>query len=533
MHAAAASDVGRVRSGNEDAFICDAERGIFAVIDGVGGHAGGEVAAAIARRELELRLRRETGTVEDRLREAIAAANASILEEAARTPALSRMACVLTAAVVTPHHVVAGHVGDTRLYKVGPRGMRKLTHDHSPVGLLEDSGQVTEEDAMRHPDRNQVFREVGTAPRQPTDHDFIEIVTEDVGPDDALLLCSDGLTDLVPAAEIERIVRRHGSDPPRAVGELVRAANAAGGKDNVTAIVAAGAAFGRAAGAADAAERPAAAGGASAEHSPAPRSWPWAAVTVLGFLGFLAFAWWWSGGMGALEPGRLSIGGAPRVLRVSPAPGADFTSIRAAIDAARPGDTVAVAPGVYAESLELREGVILQSDMRRGATLRRPGGFDGAWTAISARGVRDGLVSGFVIEGSDASPLQYGVYVTDGRVEIDDMEISGAQGAAVQMSGSATALLRSSHIHDNPGAAVVVESRSTPEILHNVMERNGRGTPPRAAIDIRPGARAAIAGNIIRGSAVGVAGLSAADHARVLRDNAVQTVDSGAREGES
>ena len=169
LQAAGASDTGRVRTGNEDAFICDPGRGIFAVIDGVGGHAGGEVAAAIARRELELRLRRETGTIEDRLREAVASANASILAEAVRVPELTRMACVLTAAVLSGDRVVAAHVGDTRLYTLGRRGLRKLTRDHSPVGLLEDAGQISEDEAMRHPDRNQVFREVGTSPHQPTE----------------------------------------------------------------------------------------------------------------------------------------------------------------------------------------------------------------------------------------------------------------------------------------------------------------------------------------------------------------------------
>src|SRR5690606_1817187 len=94
-----------------------------------------------------------------------------------RVPALAQMACVLTVAVVSQDTVVVGHVGDTRLYKLGPGGMRKLTHDHSPVGQLEDRGHLREEEAMRHPDRNQVFREVGTQPRQPTDPEFIEIAT--------------------------------------------------------------------------------------------------------------------------------------------------------------------------------------------------------------------------------------------------------------------------------------------------------------------------------------------------------------------
>src|SRR4030095_7539964 len=139
-------------------------------------------------------------------------------------PALCVMACVLTIALPSGEQLVIGHVGDTRLYKIGPTGIRKLTHDHSPVGQLEDGGQLDEDEAMRHPERNQVFREVGTRPHQPTDHDFIEVLTDRFGVEDDILLCSHGLSDLITSGEIERIVRRV-ADPALAVPELLAAAN--------------------------------------------------------------------------------------------------------------------------------------------------------------------------------------------------------------------------------------------------------------------------------------------------------------------
>lgn len=530
LHASAASDVGRVRATNEDTFICDAERGIFAVIDGMGGHAGGEVAAAIARRELELRLRRETGTLDDRIREAIAAANASILAEAARVPALTHMACVLTAAVVTPRHVVVGHVGDTRLYKMGPSGLHKLTHDHSPVGLLEDAGELSEEDAMHHPERNQVFREVGTSPRQPTDADFIEVITAPLAADEAILLCSDGLTDLVPARTIEALVREHAADPFRAASELVREANEAGGRDNVTAVIAARPLFAdamrsraRTGGAGPAGERhdgsTAAAMPARPTASPA-RSWPWALAAFVAVLGFLAVAWWATGGMVRMP----SVGGlvtAPRILRVSPGAG-EFASIGAALAASQPGDTIEVAPGTYAEQIALREAVAIRSRPRRSAILRRPPALAGPWTAVSATALRSGSISGFVIAGSADAPLDYGVSASGANVEIDDLEISGARLAAVRITGGSAVLLRSSDLHDNEGAAVVIDGSSMPEVLHNVIAGGPSGGG--ALVQVHGGARAMIAGNVIDShGGPGVTGLSSGELAQLVKENVVRT----------
>jgi serine/threonine protein phosphatase PrpC len=541
--AAAASDVGRMRRGNEDAFICEPERGIFAVIDGVGGHAGGAVAAGIARSALELRLRRETGTVEDRLREAIAAANASILEEAGRVPALQRMACVLTAAVVTPGHVVAGHVGDTRLYKIDAFGFRKLTHDHSPVGILEDGGQLQELEAMHHPDRNQVFREVGTTPRQPTEEQFIETVTEPFGADHALLLCSDGLTDQVPAGEIEAIIRRNGADLDRSVQELVTAANRAGGKDNVTVLLVAHPLFG---------QRPAAPAldahphGTTSELRPPAqarsgddddarqddgrwwqRQWGWRGYVALASAIAVAVAsglWLAGGGMQELRL-RLALlqgAGSIRTLHVNTAGVAGtFPTIAQALAVARPGDVIEVAPGTYEVRIVMRSGVRLRAETRRGVVLQPPANAAGPWTAVSATAVRSGGLSGFSIQGSETAPLAVGISLVDADVEIDDVSIEGSRVAAVQFSRGSASRLRSSDLSGNRGPGIVVDGGSTPEILHNVVVRNGTTVPRRAGIALAgAGAGTVIEGNIIRDNGEpGIAGLTASEAANAAEVN--------------
>ena len=132
---ASRTDPGRVRTNNEDLPLMDAARGIFGVIDGVGGEAGGEVAAATARDVILQRLARPLGTPAERVREAIALANNEVYARAQESPALRGMACVVTLALVADGRVTIGHVGDTRLYKVRPDGVRKLTRDHSPVEI--------------------------------------------------------------------------------------------------------------------------------------------------------------------------------------------------------------------------------------------------------------------------------------------------------------------------------------------------------------------------------------------------------------
>ena len=239
LSAAARTHPGRVRLNNEDLPVLDAARGVFGVIDGIGGQAGGEVAAATARDVILQRLARPIGTAAERVREAIAIANNEIYRRAA---ALGRSSPAWAASSrsrsCADGRLTIGHVGDTRLYKIRPDGIRKLTRDHSPVGELEDAGELPEPEAMRHPRRHEVFRDIGTVYRDKDEQEFVDVIEEPLEPDAAILLCSDGLSDMLPAATIAHIVRQHAGSPERVVEALVAAANDAGGRDNITVVYA-------------------------------------------------------------------------------------------------------------------------------------------------------------------------------------------------------------------------------------------------------------------------------------------------------
>jgi serine/threonine protein phosphatase PrpC len=263
MNSGAATDTGFLRQCNEDRYWMDAAAGVFLVVDGVGGHPAGELAAEIAVREIQESLRgpktveREPKAAcehgpkaackeatEDRLRAAIVRANNRIFEMARLNDGARGMACVLTLALVEDGEVTIGHVGDSRLYLVWRGAMRKLTSDHSPVGEEEDAGELTELEAMSHPRRNEVYRDVGSRPRIANEDGFIEIRKCRFRPDAAILLCSDGVTDQLTSGRVREIIGRYDGDPERVAREIVQAANEAGGKDNATALFVAGPAFG-------------------------------------------------------------------------------------------------------------------------------------------------------------------------------------------------------------------------------------------------------------------------------------------------
>ena len=239
---AASSNQGFVRPNNEDRVYCDDARGLFLVVDGMGGHQAGEQAAEIAVERIKARLERQTGSVEQRLREAITLANNAIYETAQNNPGWKGMACVLTAAVIEDGQVTVGHVGDSRLYTIRSGTIEKITHDHSPVGEREDSGELTETEAMRHPRRNEVYRDVGSEQRTPDDDSFIEIFKFPFEPNGAFLICSDGLSDAISSERILDIVQTNAGDRRATVRDLIAAANQVG-KDNVSVVFVEGSAF--------------------------------------------------------------------------------------------------------------------------------------------------------------------------------------------------------------------------------------------------------------------------------------------------
>jgi serine/threonine protein phosphatase PrpC len=237
---AALSHPGLVRTENQDRSYIGDTLGIFLVVDGLGGHAAGEKAAETAVEVIIAELEASTGDPKQCVLSAIAAANNRIYELASENEDWRGMACVLTLAVMQGDRVVIGHVGDSRLYLIWNGAIRKLTSDHSPVGEREDRGELTEADAMSHPRRHEVFRDVGTKRREPGEAEFVEMKEFLFKPDAAMLLCSDGLSDLLTSAEINEIIDRYDGDADQVARDLVDAANRAGGKDNITVVFVAG-----------------------------------------------------------------------------------------------------------------------------------------------------------------------------------------------------------------------------------------------------------------------------------------------------
>jgi len=238
-----ASDPGLLRSNNEDRVYADDAAGIFLVVDGMGGRAAGELAAQTAIEIIPRQLERPEGDIAARVQQAITAANNEIHRMAEERGEWHGMACVLTVAVAHEDQITVGHVGDTRLYLVWNGTLRKLTSDHSPVGEMEDQGELSEAAAMEHPERNQVFRDVGSRPHNADDGEFIQVKSFPFRPSAAFLLCTDGLSDMLTSVEINAIVQQYCGDPVAIADELVAAANQMGGSDNISVVFVAGPEF--------------------------------------------------------------------------------------------------------------------------------------------------------------------------------------------------------------------------------------------------------------------------------------------------
>ncbi len=464
IKSAGASDPGRVRSNNEDALYVDADRGIFLVVDGIGGQAAGEKAAEIAVSRIKARLERQTGTAEQRIREAIAVANNEILRAAAGNPEWQGMACVLTVAVIENGTAVVGHVGDSRLYHVRRGEIRKITHDHSPVGEREDSGELTESEAMRHPRRNEVFRDVGSQEHAPDDADFIEVLRIPFEPDSALVLCSDGLSDQVGSEEIRRAVERHAKNPDGAVEELIDAANRAGGKDNVTVLVVEGEQF-----------------TASATPPLAPRRRSFLPLGVALFLAGLLIAGtaaWFSRSFWVPPPIEIQ----PRVIVAG-----EGMTINAAIEQARKGDMVEVASGEYQEQVRLKSGVAVKSRVPYGAILR---GTPLNNPVVIAENIQDAALIGFRILVGPNAQVDRAILIVNSRVEVTDNEVQGA-GIGIEIRGGASSVLRANAIRDSLGEGLLITGPSQPWISHNTFQGN-KG----AALAARDGAKPALMGNV-------------------------------------
>jgi serine/threonine protein phosphatase PrpC len=509
VRAAGNTDPGLLRDVNEDRFHLDLARGLFMVVDGVGGQAAGGKAADTAVTLLRARLERETGPVADRLREAITAANNEISRLAGLRPEWSGMACVLTVAVVEEGRATIAHVGDTRLYKLRGDRLEKVTHDHSPVGEREDAGEISELEAMNHPRRNEVYRDVGSEPHQPRDPEFIDVQTIPFESDAALLLCSDGLTDVVDSSSIQHVVTQWAGHPQQVVDGLIEAANAAGGKDNITVVYVEGELF-----AATGAGLPGSDQEITRRHGTAARE---AAGKQARGRNDRIQGNRREGVVRALLVGLLTIVILLVVIQAPPdlplgstaAPPAGTAdgwrvtvtaseSIADALQNARPGTTIVVAPGQYREMLMLRSHVRLVSEVRHGAVLRLPGSAPEAAAAIVASGVQEAAVEGFRIVGDAATPLGTAVLLNGSTVSLSQLSITGATRAAIDVGRRSQAAVTASDIQENAGAAVAIRSGGEAMLSHNVFSKNGAGGESKPFV-VEGGSTAQFVGNVFQG----------------------------------
>jgi PPM family protein phosphatase len=525
LKAAGDTHPGLQRDINEDRFHYDPARGLFMVIDGVGGQAAGEKAAETALGIIRTRLERETGTVEDRVRDAITLANNEIHRLASLRADWSGMACVLTVAAVVNGEAVVGHVGDTRLYKLRGGRIEKLTRDHSPVGEREDAGEISELDAMRHPRRNEVYRDVGSERHEPSDPDFIDLFRAPFEPDAALLLCSDGLTDCVTSDVIRDVVEEYAGHPYEVVRALVDGANDAGGKDNVTVVYVERHRFtqgedtrplsGRVSGVTPVVEAPREEKAHAAPvRSARLRRWRIAALILLlssvAVLALYSTRDRWMARSTALLP-------VVRPLSVVVQPGQSISDAVARVDA---GTEVIVEAGEYREQLRLKDGVRVVSRPSRGASIRLPGGGSESDAAVVAFDVEDAGLVGFRIVGDAATPLGTGVFIRNSDVALVDVEIVGARNAAVEYAGDSRGVLLACHLHDNPGVGVAIRGSASPRIAHNLFMRNATAERATGPLVIESGTRPTVTANVFQDlRPEGLVLPPTVDAAAVRRDN--------------
>ena len=248
VRAAVRTDVGRRRTNNEDTYRADEALGLFLVADGLGGHASGEVASRLAAETIQDQLTTwarggspppalglaVAGAPEaaTHLANSIRFANQVIHGAASTRPECHGMATTVVAALVAEGRLILAYVGDSRIYRVRDRKLEQLSQDHSLVREQVALGLISEDEAVVSPQRNVVTRAVGMEPTV-----MVDVQAEPIHEGDTLLLCSDGLSDMVEEPFILETLIQAGEDLEQGCEALVELANARGGRDNITALL--------------------------------------------------------------------------------------------------------------------------------------------------------------------------------------------------------------------------------------------------------------------------------------------------------
>ena len=239
IQAFATSDVGKAREINEDYFYVSYPNDkvqLFILADGMGGYNGGEVASQLAVKTAKNYIidnydksLESKETLLELVKGASQYANLVVHEKAQKNEELSKMGTTLDICLVYQNKVFISHIGDSRVYRLRKDFFRKLTKDHSYVQTLVDEGKITEEESKNHPKKNMLMKALGCTP-------FIEpdAMVKGFLKGDILLMCSDGLTNMVSEEEIQQIIKDNPTDSTKL---LVQRANDLGGKDNITAVI--------------------------------------------------------------------------------------------------------------------------------------------------------------------------------------------------------------------------------------------------------------------------------------------------------
>jgi PPM family protein phosphatase len=243
----ALTDVGRKRKGNEDSLFVNPKEQLFVVADGMGGHAAGEVASKVAVESINEFVCLTSGDEEitwpfglddsisydgNRLKTAIRYANRKVLEATRERSDYEGMATTVCAVLVDGESANLGHVGDSRVYLHRAGELTQLTADHSWVNEQIQSGVISPDQARSHPLRNVVTRALGGKPDL-----LVDMQVHQGQPGDILLMCSDGLTTMIPDEDIGALLAESEGDLEKAAKSLVATANARGGEDNITVLL--------------------------------------------------------------------------------------------------------------------------------------------------------------------------------------------------------------------------------------------------------------------------------------------------------
>jgi PPM family protein phosphatase len=225
----ARTDVGRVRSGNEDSYFVDSP--LFVIADGMGGHAAGDIASATAVEVIQNDRPQISASEPESLSSAVRDANRAIWDKAKDDTNLRGMGTTCTMILVDGQTAQVAHVGDSRAYLFRDGALEQITDDHTLVGRLVREGKLEPEEAERHPQRSMITRALGV------DEDVeVDQFSVDLAPGDRLIICSDGLSGMLSADDMSAVLSEV-TDPQSAADQLVDQANEAGGEDNITVIV--------------------------------------------------------------------------------------------------------------------------------------------------------------------------------------------------------------------------------------------------------------------------------------------------------